>query len=197
MSDPSGTLPETLTRLRALITERGLREEAVFDIPGLSRATLLDEAEVRALLAGGEPHAGGSSEEAVKERVRNRLARAYQTYLDTDRISFAAGIRTVAAALDISEMWARQLVKGAKVPSIGHLSQLAEFFDVDLHVFTDTDADSLNRALQPLLGELRSEDPVAELMSEHGLAGISFRGLAPERRAMLAGVIKAVLEPEK
>ncbi|MFF8322052.1 hypothetical protein ACF06V_33465 [Streptomyces bobili] len=197
MSDPSCSLPETLARLRALIAERGLREEAVFDVSELSRAAVLDEAEVRALLAGEEPHDGGSAEEAVKERVRNRLARVYRAYLDTSRVSFADGIRTVAARLDISEMWARQLVKGVKVPSVGHLSQLAEFFAVDLHFFTDPAHDSLNRVLRPLLRELRQEDPVAELMSEHGLAGISFRGLAPERRAMLAGVIKAVLEPQK
>ncbi|NUV58822.1 transcriptional regulator [Streptomyces sp. CAI-85] len=197
MSDPNSSLPETLARLRTLIAEKGLRQETVFDVPTLSRAAVLDEAEVRALLAGEELHDGGSGEEAVKERVRSRLARTYQVYLDTHRVSFAEGIRTVAARLDISEMWARQLVKGVKVPSVGHLPQLAEFFAVDLHFFTDAAPDNLNRALQPLLRELQSEDPVAELMSEHGLAGISFRGLAPERRAMLAGVIKAVLGTEK
>ncbi|AIS02238.1 hypothetical protein [Streptomyces glaucescens] len=198
MSDPSRSLPGTLGRLRALVAERGLEEEAVLDIAKLSRATLLDETEIRAVLAGqGSGGSDSSEEEAIKKRVRDRLVRAYRAYLEANRITFPEGIRALAARLGISEMWARQLVKGAKVPSVGHLTQLAEFFAVDLHTFTDTADESLNRALQPLLRQLQTDDPVTELMSEHGLSGINFRGLAPERRAMLAGVIKAVLEPEK
>lgn len=197
MSDPRCSLSETLARVRTLIAERGLHQEAVLDASKLARAALLDEAEVQAVLAGEELRDGDSCEEAVKQRVRQRLARAYRAYLDTNGITFAQGIRTLAARLGISEMWARQLVKGVKVPSVGHLPQLAEFFAVDLRTFTDPADQNLNRVLQPLLRDLQSEDPVADLMNEHGLAGISFRGLAPERRAMLAGVIKAVLEPEK
>lgn len=197
MNEPGITLPETLQRLEELLTEKQLNRESVLDVTKLARQAVLRDAEVQALLAGLSLADDGSPDEVVKRRVRERLPRVYQTYLETERVSFADGIRTIAARLEISEMWARQLVKGAKVPSVGHLSALARFFKIDERYFTGTPADNLNRALQPLLNSLESGDPVAELMSEYGLAGLSFRGLAPERRAMLAGMIKAVMEQEK
>lgn len=197
MNEPGMTLPETLKRLEELLSEKQLDRASVFDVAKLARQAVLREAEVQALLAGLNLADDGSPDEVVKRRVRERLARVYQTYLDTERVSFADGVRTIAAQLEISEMWARQLVKGAKAPSVGHLPVLARFFKIDERYFTGTPADNLNRALQPLLNSLESGDPVAELMTEYGLAGLSFRGLAPERRAMLAGMIKAVMEQEK
>ncbi|WP_225636736.1 hypothetical protein [Streptomyces solaniscabiei] len=201
MSEPSGPLPETLARLRALIAERHLDEGAVLNVAELSHRALLREVEVEALLAGLQLSDSGSPEEVIKGRVRERLPRLFNAYLKSGKIKPADGYRTIHAQLECSEVWARQLLTGRKVPSVGHLSVLAEFFNVDERFFTGAPADNLNRALQPKLQDLQVNDPVAELMTEYGLEGVSFRrrveGMAPERKAMLAGVIKAVLEAEQ
>ncbi|MFI1700283.1 hypothetical protein ACH419_30470 [Streptomyces bobili] len=201
MSEPSSSLPDTLARLRALITEKGLDEKSVLDVARLSRQALLSEAEVGALLAGLQLADTGSPEEVVKGRVKQRLPRVYQAYLESQRVTFPDGIRTLEAKLHCSGAWARQLVGGSKVPSVGHLSVLAEFFKLDERLLTGAPTDNLNRVLQPYLQRLDTRDPIADLMTEYGLADISYRrrvaGLAPDRRELLANVIKSVLESER
>ncbi|MGW3971015.1 hypothetical protein ACWEFD_17160 [Streptomyces ardesiacus] len=201
MSEPSSPLPETLARLRALIADRHLDEGAVLNVSELSHRALLREAEVEALLANLQLAGSGSPEEVVKARVRERLPRLFKDFLKARKIRPADGYRTISAYLGCSEVWTRHLMTGRKVPSVGHLPMLAEFFEVDERLFTGNPADNLNRALQPTLQDLQANDPVAELMTAYGLEGVSFRrrveGMTPERRAMLAGVIKAVLEAEQ
>ncbi|MGV9254581.1 hypothetical protein [Streptomyces sp. NPDC003697] len=110
----------------------------------------------------------------------------------------------MVAALDISDVWARKLLNGQKMPNVPLLHGLAEFFKVEggEAFFTATPAGSLNRVLQSRLEKYENPatDPVQALMQRYGVVAADMRHhgtLTPEQlETLLAGVIKSVMPTE-
>ncbi|MET7289957.1 hypothetical protein [Streptomyces sp. NPDC005573] len=186
-------LPETLERLAALIRERGLDRADVLDPGGLAARTALPEGTVRTLLAGGAPPA-----DTVNDRARTRINVVAAAYLATTggRMSdLAAELHT---RLGVSEVWARQVCDGKKVPNLELLHGLVKFFGVDggESFFTAPAEDALNQALLPALRTLET-DPLQALMDRCGVRGTDLRAHgAPSRRQLerlVEGVLRSVL----
>ncbi|MEU7380560.1 MULTISPECIES: hypothetical protein [unclassified Streptomyces] len=106
----------------------------------------------------------------------------------------------------ISEVWARQIIDGRKVPSVELLHALVKFFDLDdgrEAFFTDEAPDALNRALLPILDtyEKPEQDPVQALMKKYGVVAADMRHhgslTAEQLETLLAGVIKSVMPPQE
>ncbi|WP_344014757.1 hypothetical protein [Streptomyces thermospinosisporus] len=154
---------------------------------------------VRALLHGEEGPAD-TVEERVCERIRT-LAEAHVV-----RTGRRPGdlVSEIAARLGISQVWARKLLKGEKLPNVPLLHGLADFFDVvgGEVFFTAPAADALNRTLLPLLEKYENpaSDPVQALLRKYGVRATDLRShgcLTPEQlETLLEGVIKSVLPPE-
>ncbi|GAA0634653.1 hypothetical protein GCM10009535_08180 [Streptomyces thermocarboxydovorans] len=186
-------LAETLRRLRAHVGEDGL------DPADLAVRTALPEHVVRALLRGEEGPA-----DTVEERVCERIRTLAEAHVVRTGRRPADLVSEIAARLGISQVWARRLLKGEKLPNVPLLHGLADFFDVDGGevFFTAPAADALNRTLLPLLEKYENPaaDPVQALLRKYGVRAADLRShgcLTPEQfETLLEGVIKSVLPPE-
>ncbi|MFH0246001.1 hypothetical protein ACGRHY_27110 [Streptomyces sp. HK10] len=193
-------LPETLQRLNARTSEQGLEP---LNARQLSERTALPEEVVEALLKGDS-----APPDTVEARVCTRIVRLANDYMTrtgsrlVDLIS--AVVRHFAQqGIDISEMWARQLLTGKKVPNVAYLHGLGQFFQVEggEQFFTASAPAALNRVLLVELRRLEgseAQDPMEALMKRYGVVGTDFRlhGHGPlnaeQLDRILAGVFRSI-----
>ncbi|MFJ5842303.1 hypothetical protein ACIQGO_37125 [Streptomyces shenzhenensis] len=193
-SDPP--LPETLERLDALIEEHSLKRSELLDPAMLANKAALPESTVRTLLAGGMAPA-----EAVNDRARARIHTLAMARLAATGRRMADLAAELHAELGISEMWARQVCDGKKVPNLELLHGLVNFFDVagGEAFFTAPADDALNRVLLPTLRRLES-DPLQALLDQFGVRGTDLRMHGSMTRLqlerLLEGVLRSVLPDE-
>ncbi|MET9607231.1 hypothetical protein ABZZ17_19445 [Streptomyces sp. NPDC006512] len=208
MSKPHPPLSETLARLDALITERGLDRAEVVDVSALSSRTLLTEGEVNRLLAGEE-----LPEESINERVSGRVKILFEKLVAETGRRATDVRREIASQLGLSPEWVRQLCLGAKVPAIEHGVPLQEYFEkffgTEEGFLWATKSQLLNRALQSALMELERlpdqsrleyhpNDPMNQIMEELGLSGTSTRAktLSHARKTTLAKKIREWIDED-
>ncbi|MER8009705.1 hypothetical protein [Streptomyces sp. NPDC094149] len=201
--EPNSPLLATLRRLDELTREQGLNQQDVLDPDALSMATGLPERSVRLLLQGRAP-----ANDTVEERVCSRLKAVADAYMARTGKRMSELAAEVSQRLGISEVWARQICVGKKVPNVGHLHHLARFFGVEggEPFFTVPADEALNRALQPILAGL--ETRAGERAAQRGelaltgtdtddVRGIALRqarNLPPERWKVLNATLEALLE---
>ncbi|OSZ56253.1 hypothetical protein OQI_33990 [Streptomyces pharetrae CZA14] len=192
----SPQLADTVRRLEELIQEQDLDRSSLLDPRDLAARTALPEPTVRALLRGVTPPG-----DTVPQRFSARIRVLAEANLRRTGRKMAALAAEVGADLDVSDVWARLILEGKKVPNIEHLHKLAEFFGLeDGEAFFTAPADkALNRALLPLLAELENpeKDPVEALLRKYGVRAADLRrhgSLTPEALdRLLEGVIHSVL----
>ncbi|MFC7917981.1 hypothetical protein [Streptomyces sp. NPDC057386] len=196
-------LVQTLQRLNTLIQEQGLDRSALLDPAKLAEQTALPETAVRALLRGELTAVpAGSVNDRVRSRIRT-LAQAYMRRTGTRMSDLAARI---SERLGVSEVWARLVCDGKKVPSVELLHGLVGFFNVPggEAFFTAPADQALNRVLLPLVDRLRSQDggdPVLALMDRYGVRATDLRmhgSLTLEQLdRLLEGVFRSVVPAEE
>ncbi|MFH9981972.1 hypothetical protein ACH4ND_22555 [Streptomyces sp. NPDC017179] len=198
---PKSSLPETLQRLDALIEDQRLNRAELLDPSRLAEDTALPESTVRTLLSGGTP-----PREEVGERVCARVRKLADAHLARTGRRKPELVAAVHRQCGISEVWARLIIGGRKVPSVELLHALVKFFDLDdarEAFFTDEAPDALNRALLPILDtyEHPEQDPVQALMKKYGVVATDMRHhgslTAEQLETLLAGVIKSVMPPQE
>ncbi|GAA2439117.1 hypothetical protein [Streptomyces glaucus] len=186
-------LPETLRRLRAHTGEQDLNPQV------LAAKTALPESTVRALLRGDD-----LPQDTVEERVCDRIKRLADAYLSSREKRLSDLVLEVHERLGISTKWARQVLKGEKMPSVPLLHDLVAFFRVEggEAFFTAPPADALNRVLLPILTKYENpeQDPVTALMEKFGIKAMDLRHHGSMTRGqlenLLEGVIKSVMPPK-
>ncbi|MGW2496168.1 helix-turn-helix domain-containing protein [Streptomyces pseudogriseolus] len=186
-------LPETLRRLRAHTEEPDLNPQE------LAAETALPVDTVRALLRGET-----LPPDTVDQRVCWRVKTLADAYLVQNEKRTGDLVAAVAERLGISEVWARKLLKGEKVPSVTFLRGLVDFFEVDggEAFFTAPASEALNRVLQNRLRKYETPmaDPVQVLMERYGVVAADLRhhgSMTPEQlETLLAGVIRSVMPTE-
>ncbi|MFE7236213.1 hypothetical protein ACWCRF_38765 [Streptomyces sp. NPDC002405] len=195
------SLPETLQRLDALIEDQQLNRAELVDPRRLAEKTALPESTVRTLLAGGTP-----PQEEVGERVCARVRTLADAYLARTGRRKRELVAAVHRQCGISEVWARQIIDGKKVPSVELLHGLVKFFDLrdaKEAFFTDEAPDALNRVLLSTLDKYENpeQDPVQALLKKYGVVATDMRhhgSLSAEQlETLLAGVIKSVMPPQE
>ncbi|MEU3839338.1 hypothetical protein AB0E88_04830 [Streptomyces sp. NPDC028635] len=193
-------LPQTLQRLRALIQEQGLDQSALLDPENLAEQTALPEETVRTLLQGEATLPADSVNDRVRSRIRT-LAQAYMRRTGSRMSDLASRI---SERLGVSEVWARLVCDGKKVPSVELLHGLVGFFDVEggEAFFTAPADEALNRVLIPLVDRLRTHedgDPLLALMDRYGVRATDLRmhgSLTREQlERLLEGVLRSVVPP--
>ncbi|MFG3044175.1 hypothetical protein ACGFZR_04495 [Streptomyces sp. NPDC048241] len=189
-------LAESLVRLDALIGKHGLDRDEFLDPDDLARRTALPVETVRCLLAGGKP-----AEETVNDRVRARVSTLAAARLAATKRRMADLAAELHDELGVSEMWARSVCDGKKVPNVELLHALVRFFGVEGEAFFTLPADeTLSRELRKILGDIEN-DPVVALMDQYGVRSTDLRmhGSVPRRQLerLLEGVFRSVVpEPE-
>ncbi|WP_329008188.1 hypothetical protein [Streptomyces sp. NBC_01601] len=189
-------LAESLARLDALISKHGLDRDELLDPDDLAQRTALPAETVRSLLVGGRP-----PDETVNDRVRSRVRTLAAARLASTKRRMADLAAELHDELGVSEMWARSVCDGKKVPNIELLHALVRFFGVEGEAFFTLPADdALSRELQKVLGEIEN-DPVVALMDQYGVRSTDLRmhGSVPRRQLerLLEGVFRSVApEPE-
>lgn len=186
-------LAETLRRLRTHVGEEDLNPH---DLAG---DTALPVEVVKALLAGKQV-----PETSIEERVCARVKTLRDAWLVRTGKRPGDLVSEVVAATGMSDVWARKLLNGQKMPSVPLLVGLAKFFAVEggQDFFTATPAGALDRVLQIRLEKYENPaaDPVQALMQKYGVVATDMRhhgALTPEQLEMLlAGVIKSVMPTE-
>jgi hypothetical protein len=185
-------LAETLRRLRAHVGEEDL------NCRELAADTALPEDVVQALLNGEEP-----PETTIEERVCTRIKTVRDAHLARTEKRPSDLVAELVAATGISDVWARKLLNGQKMPNVPLLVALAKFFAVEggQDFFTLPPADALNRVLQSRLERYEdpASDPLQALLQEWGVRATDLRShgnLTPQQvRALLENVVKSVLPP--
>ncbi|CQR64608.1 hypothetical protein [Streptomyces leeuwenhoekii] len=181
-------LPETLRRLRECPEGSDLSPKE------LARETALPERTVRALLNGR-----AAPFDTVEERVCARVRTLAEAYLVRTRERMGDLVSAVHRELGVSEVWARKILKGEKVPSVSLLHGLARFFRVEAgeSFFTAPADAALNRVLLRRLRTIEEPDPVQALMEKYGVVRTDLRShcaMTPEQlEKLLAGVIRSVV----
>jgi transcriptional regulator with XRE-family HTH domain len=182
--------------LDTLIQEQGLDRSRLLSTEELAVRTALTEPTVRALLEGAAP-----PDDTVNERFSSRIRVLAGIDLRSTGRKMAALAAEVAENLNVSDVWARLILEGKKVPNIEHLHNLAEFFDLEAgEAFFTASADkALNRVLLPLVAQLESRelDPVDALLRKYGVQSTDLRqhgSMTPEAlERLLEGVIQSVM----
>lgn len=191
-------LSGTLRRLRTLVEERGLDPSELLDPDGLAEHTALPPATVRALLDGAAPPA-----DSVNDRVRSRVRTLARAHLARTGGRMSDLVSDVSQRLRVSEVWARLVCDGKKVPSVELLHGLVGFFGVQggEAFFTAPADEALDRALLPVLEGLQgpAADPVQALMDRYGVRATDLRrhgSLTREQvERLLEGVLRSVVPP--
>ncbi|WP_405949984.1 hypothetical protein OG588_29885 [Streptomyces prunicolor] len=191
--ESSTSLPETLRRLDELITERGLKRADIFDVQTLAAKTALPDTVIKRLVKGGKP-----TPDSVSDRVCARMKVVSAAYLADNgkRASdLAADLRD---SLGISDVWARSVCEGKKMPNVDLLHHLAAYFRVEggERFFTAPADEALNRVLLPTLRELEGSDtdPLSLLMREYGVESAHMRQDGDLTREQVERVLKGVLQ---
>ncbi|MBD0420261.1 hypothetical protein H0H10_14050 [Streptomyces sp. TRM S81-3] len=193
-------LSQTLQRLHTLIQEQGLDQSVLLDPEKLAEQTALPEASVRALLHGGATLPADSVNDRVRSRIRT-LAHAHIRRTGSRMSDLAS---RVSERLGVSEVWARLVCDGKKVPSVEFLHGLVRFFDVEggEAFFTAPADEALNRVLLPIVDRLQSSeggDPVLALMDRYGVRATDLRAHGSLTREqlerLLEGVLRSVVPP--
>ncbi|MER5450561.1 hypothetical protein ABT052_37090 [Streptomyces sp. NPDC002766] len=201
--EPNSPLHATLRRLDELTREQRLNQSDALAPDALSAATGLPERSICLLLQGHAP-----SHDTVEERVCSRLKAVADAYMARTGKRMSELAAEVSQRLGISEVWARQICVGKKVPNVGHLHHLARFFGVEggEPFFTAPADEALNRALQPILARLetrageraaqRGELALAgtDVDDVRGMALRQARDLSPERWRVLSATLEALLD---
>ncbi|MEU3895254.1 hypothetical protein [Streptomyces sp. NPDC045251] len=194
--EPVPPLHETLERLEALITEHGLDRTDLLDPAKLAAQTALPEDAVRVLLAGGSLPA-----DTVNDRVRARISTLATAYLQATGRRMSDLASELHLRLGVSEIWARQICDGKKVPNLEFLHGLVKFFDIEggEAFFTAPADETFNRVLLSTLRRLES-DPVQALLDRYGVRGTDLRAHGSMTRRqlerLLEGVFRSVLPEE-
>ncbi|WCN05061.1 hypothetical protein [Streptomyces sp. M92] len=194
--EPVPPLYETLERLEALITEHGLDRTDLLDPAKLAAQTALPEDAVRVLLAGGSLPA-----DTVNDRARARISTLATAYLRATGRRMSDLASELHLRLGVSEIWARQICDGKKVPNLEFLHGLVKFFDIEggEAFFTAPADETLNRVLLSTLRRLES-DPVQALLDRYGVRGTDLRAHGSMTRRqlerLLEGVFRSVLPEE-
>lgn len=191
MSESTAPLPETSRRIDELITDHRLDRNDVLDAKTLSERTGIPAHTVQTLLEGTE-----FAEDDVDTRARTRLQFLHETHRAPDGRPYE--FKDIADAIGISEVWARALLTGKKVPSMKHGHALTQFFDVPEGFLTAKATDALNRELGPILQILQgATDPLNQVMTSHGLVTIAQRGtrsLTQRQKSAIASMLDVVLD---
>jgi transcriptional regulator with XRE-family HTH domain len=185
--------------LEALTKKHDQRRSDLLAPAALAARTALPEETVRVLLSGGTP-----PPDTVNDRVRARIKVLAQADLARTGRRMSDLVADISQRLGVSEVWARQICDGKKVPSVELLHGLVGFFGVEGGevFFTAPAAEALNRALLPALWELEhpQADPVQALMERYGVKGTDLRAHGSLTRdqleRVLEGVLKSVLPPQ-
>ncbi|AXI91397.1 hypothetical protein SAM9427_37150 (plasmid) [Streptomyces sp. ETH9427] len=195
MSQSHAALGETLDRIRRLAAEGGKSLHDVVDAEALADAIALPIGIVEALL-NGETLPPDDIEQRVCQRVHAlylaRIARTGKRPTDVRR--------EIEAHLGRSHEWVRLLCYGRKVPNVGDLHKLREFFGVcDSFHFTDPASQALNKALQPYLRQLEAANGsvLATLLRDFNAASLAYRGQVMNLReeAIVTTVFTALMSP--
>ncbi|MEV1081995.1 hypothetical protein AB0I98_27715 [Streptomyces sp. NPDC050211] len=197
--EPHTALPETLQRLGELIRERGLNRSDFLDPQILAARTALPESTIRRMLNGRKPPA-----DTVNERVGTRMQALSTAYLSRTGKRMSDLATEISERLGISEVWARSVCDGKKVPNVELLHHLVGFFAVEggESFFTAPADEALNRVLLPEVKRLESPepDPVAALLDRYGVKSTDLRlhgSLSREQlERILEGVLRSVLPQE-
>ncbi|MDQ1018908.1 hypothetical protein [Streptomyces afghaniensis] len=196
MVDPHTSLPQTLQRLDELISERGLNRSEILDPQALAAKTALPESTVRQLLAGGAPLF-----DTVNERVCSRMKALSDAYLTRTGKRMADLAAEVSERLGISDVWARSVCDGKKVPNVELLHHLVQFFGVDggESFFTVPADEVLNRVLLTSLDAHESDHPATAAPGYDDVRGIALRqalDLSEDRWKVLNATLAALLETD-
>ncbi|GAA2568772.1 MULTISPECIES: hypothetical protein [Streptomyces] len=195
-------LSETLRRLRTLTQEQGLDQSAVLNPERLAEQTALPESTIRALLHGG----AALPADSVNDRVRSRIRTLAQAYISRTGIRMSDLASRVSERLGVSNVWARLVCDGKKMPSVELLHGLVGFFNVEggEAFFTAPADEALNRALLPMVDKLQCPeegDPVLALMDRYGVRAADLRmhgSLTREQlERLLEGVLRSVVPTEE
>lgn len=190
--EPSTSLDETLRRLDELITERGLKREDIFDVGTLAAQTALPDAVVRRLLKGRKP-----TPDTVVERVCARMKVVSAAHLARSGKRMSELAADIHRVLNISDVWARSVCEGKRMPNVALLHHLAAYFGVEdgERYFTAPADEALNRVLLPTLRQLEvpEADALTLLLRQYGVESAHLRQDGSMTRQQIERVLKGVL----
>ncbi|WP_331732555.1 hypothetical protein [Streptomyces sp. NBC_00989] len=185
-------MDETLRRLDELITERGLKREDIFDVGTLAAQTALPDAVVRRLLKGRKP-----TPDTVVERVCARMKVVSAAHLARSGKRMSELAADIHRVLNISDVWARSVCEGKRMPNVALLHHLAAYFGVEdgERYFTAPADEALNRVLLPTLRQLEvpEADALTLLLRQYGVESAHLRQDGSMTRQQIERVLKGVL----
>ncbi|MGI5275179.1 hypothetical protein [Streptomyces rochei] len=199
--EPPTSLARTLGRLDKAVAEQGLVHSDFVDPPALAARTALPESVVRDLLEGRRP-----PDDTVNARVCARIKALSDAYLRRHGKVMRDLAAEVSARTGISEVWARAVCDGRKVPNVALLHHLVGFFGVEggESFFTAPADEALDRVLLPVVRKLehpelgpgaalREVDPVSALLDRYGVVSADLRLHGSVPRAQLERILEGVL----
>ncbi|MFC9096841.1 helix-turn-helix domain-containing protein [Streptomyces sp. NPDC002387] len=177
----TGLLPAVVARVTALADRLGVPHAEVFDVPRLSAASGVAEPVVKALL-GGVP----AGEPDLQARFLQRLDLLRRTRLKPNGRKYTQ--QEIADAAGMSRQQAGALINGDRRPTMEHCDAIQRFFKVHAGFLSAEDPEALvntlQRCEQELLQQLAdrereaaaaTEDPLEQLLQDHGVRGIAWR----------------------
>ncbi|MEV0981860.1 hypothetical protein [Streptomyces sp. NPDC049915] len=174
----------------------------LIDPEKLAEQTALPEATVLALLHGGATPPADS----VNDRVRSRIRTLAQAYIKGSGGRMSELASRISESLGVSEVWARLVCDGKKMPSVELLHGLVQFFNVEggEAFFTEPADQALNRALLPIVDKLQCAeggDPLLALMDRYGVRATDLRMHGSFTREqlerLLEGILRSVVPPRE
>ncbi|MGW4933581.1 helix-turn-helix domain-containing protein [Streptomyces sp. NPDC004166] len=177
----TGLLPAVVARVTALTDRLGVPHAEVFDVPRLSAASGVAEPVVKALL-GGVP----AGEPDLQARFLQRLDLLRRTRLKPNGRKYTQ--QEIADGAGMSRQQAGALINGDRRPTMEHCDAIQRFFKVHAGFLSAEDPEALvntlQRCEQELLQQLAdrereaaaaTEDPLEQLLQDHGVRGIAWR----------------------
>ncbi|MDX3260890.1 helix-turn-helix transcriptional regulator [Streptomyces sp. MI02-2A] len=177
----TGLLPAVVARVTALAERLGVPHAEVFDVPRLSAASGVAEPVVKALL-GGVP----AGEPDLQARFLQRLDLLRRTRLKPNGRKYTQ--QEIADGAGMSRQQAGALINGDRRPTMEHCDAIQRFFKVHAGFLSAEDPEALvntlQRCEQELLQQLAdrereaaaaTEDPLEQLLQDHGVRGIAWR----------------------
>ncbi|MER7763779.1 helix-turn-helix transcriptional regulator [Streptomyces sp. NPDC097619] len=186
----TGPLAATAARVAELAAKLGRAHSEVFDLRLLSDASGVPADVVRELLDGrpaGEPD--------LQARFLQRLDLLRRTRVKPNGRRYTQ--QEIADGACMSRQQAGALINGDRRPTMEHCDAIQRFFGVHAGFLTAHDADALTDALQRTEQQLlqdfagrererereretvppepAGEDPLAQLLQDHGVRGIAWR----------------------
>ncbi|WP_332758944.1 helix-turn-helix transcriptional regulator [Streptomyces sp. MT206] len=195
------SLAVTLAQIRALAEERQLTAAEMLDVEDLAARTGVPPEVVAGLLRGEEDAAEAAPGETARRRAAFLCARS------RDAAGHPYRAADIAEAIGAAPRVITDLVAGraGNQPSEAELLRIAAFFGRDPGFLTDTPAQAVSRALQPVLRSLdhvSGGDMMAELVGRYGLVSLSTRNTTPGKpltrtqETLLLGMITGILSSE-